>query len=286
MWFPFALVSALISGGRRVYDKHLTNTFGNFAMGFIVQAFSLLPCLALIFLLPHGTEIGSLPWRFWWPLLIIWCIYPVQTYFLYRAVREADVSTVTPVFCLLPVFNIITSFILLGEIPSVFGWVGIALIVCGTYLVLSQKTKNKIALSTPVVLMLAAVVCIAVGTSLDKISIQASNPPFYAFMNTFGAMVIFSILMYFHKEKDSFSKMVSKRWFWPFMLLGVLQAVSYVSMSYAFKYGPVSYVLAIRAGSYILAGVYGIIILKEAISTRKMIAFAFFLLGVLALAFA
>jgi uncharacterized membrane protein len=59
-----------------------------------------------------------------------------------------------------------------------------------------------------------------------------------------------------------------------------------VSMSYAFKYGPVSYVLAIRAGSYILAGLYGILILKESITNRKKIAFACFLLGVVALAFA
>jgi uncharacterized membrane protein len=55
---------------------------------------------------------------------------------------------------------------------------------------------------------------------------------------------------------------------------------------YAFKYGPVSYVLAIRAGSYVLAGLYGLIILKENISNRKIAAFICFLLGVLALAFA
>src|SRR3989338_11534428 len=112
MWLPFALLAALISGGRRVYDKHLTNTFGNFAMGFIVHAFTLLPSLLLIFILPNGTEIGSLPWRFWWPLLIIWFIlYPIQTYLIYRAVRESEISTVTPVMCLLPVFNVFSSFL-------------------------------------------------------------------------------------------------------------------------------------------------------------------------------
>ena len=145
MWFPFALLASLISGGRRVYDKHLTNTFGNFAMGFIVQAFSLLPSLVLIFLLPHGTDIGSLPWRFWWPLLVIWFVlYPIQTYFMYRAVREADISTVTPVMCLLPVFNVGTSFLLLGEVPTVFGWVGIILIVLGPIVVMEFDIFHKL----------------------------------------------------------------------------------------------------------------------------------------------
>lgn len=286
MWFPFALLSALISGGRRVYEKHLTNTFGNFAMGFIIQGFSLLPSLILIFLLPRGTEIGSLPWQFWWPLLIIWFIlYPVQTYFMYRAVREADISSVTPVMCLLPVFNVGTSFLLLGEVPSVFGWLGIILIVFGTYFMLRQK-KGEHGVSMPIILMAAAMFCVAIGSSLDKVSIQVSNPVFYGFMNTLGASVVFFILIYIYKEKDSFARMRSRKWLWPFILLGVLQAISYTSSMYAFKYGPVSYVLAIRAGSYILAGLYGIIILKEAFSTRKAVALACFLLGVIALAFA
>ncbi len=286
MWFPFALLSALISGGRRVYDKHLTNTFGNFAMGFIVQAFSLLPSLALIFLLPGGTEIGDLAWRFWWPLLIIWFVlYPVQTYFMYRAVREADISTVTPVMCLLPVFNVGTSFILLGEVPTFLGFTGIILIVLGTYFILRQK-KNSTNSSIPVFLMIVAMFCIAIGSSLDKISIQVSNPVFYGFMNTLGASVMFFILIHLYNEKHSFKHIFSKTFFWPLVFVGVLQAISFTASMYAFKYGPVSYVLAIRAGSYILVGLYGIIILKENLSARKIIALVFFSLGVLALAFA
>ena len=284
MWFPFAFLAALISGGRRVYDKHLTKTFGNFAMGFIVQAFSLLPSIILIFLLPHGTEIGALPWRFWWPLLIIWFVlYPVQTYLMYRAVREGDVSTVTPVMAILPVFNVATSFLLLGEKPSVIGWTGILLIVIGTCLMLWQKTKNK-NITLSVFLMIGAMLCVAVGSTLDKVSIQVSNPVFYGFMNTLGASFVFFILMFIYKEKESFIKMRSK--LWPFMLLGILQAISYTASMYAFKYGPTSYVLAVRSSGYILAGIYGIFFLKESFSTRKIIALTCFVIGVIALAFA
>jgi len=286
MWLSFALLSSLISGGRRVYDKYLTNTFENFAMGFIVQAFSLLPSVILIFILPHGTEVGMLPWRFWWPLLIIWFIlYPVQTYLMYRAVREADISTVTPVMCLLPVFNVGTSFLLLGEVPSIFGFLGIFLIVFGTYFALSQKKGNN-SFSAPVLFMVLAMFCIAIGSSLDKVAIQVSNPVFYGFMNTLGASVVFFVLIYLYKEKHSLKQMRSTKWLLPFILLGVLQAISFTSSMYAFKYGPVSYVLSIRAGSYILAGLYGIIVLKETFSTRKAIALLFFLTGVIALAFA
>ena len=280
------MVSAVIAGGRRVYEKHLTSTFGNFAMGFIAQIFSLLPSLCLIFLLPNATEIGTLPWRFWWPLLIIWFgLYPIQTYLLYRAVREGDVSTVAPVMALMPAFNVLSSFLLLGEIPTFNGWIGIILIVFGTYFVLWNRTSAK-NISLPVILMIGSTLCMAVGSTLDKVSIQVSNPAFYGFVNTLGAAIIFFILMHWYREKHSFHDMFSKDWFWPLVFLGVLQAISFTATMYAFKYGPTSYVLAIRAGSYVLAGLYGIIILKESLSARKIVALVCFLLGVMALAFA
>jgi uncharacterized membrane protein len=284
MWLPFALFSALISGGRRIYDKHLTNIFGNYAMGFVVQAFSLLPHLILIFLIPGGTEVGDLPWRFWWPLIIIWgVLYPVQTYLMYRAIRESDISTVTPVMCLLPVFNVGTSFVLLGEVPSIIGMIGILLIVLGTYMMLRKKNAET-KISMPVLLMIGAMFCIAIGSSLDKVSIQVSNPVFYAFMNTLGASIVFLVMIHFYKERESFKHMGYK--FWVLTFMGLLQALSFTASMYAFKYGPVSYVLAIRAGSYVLAGLYGVMVLKEDFSSRKKIAFICFLLGVLSLAFA
>ena len=142
--------------------------------------------------------------------------------------------------------------------------------------------KNNFSL--PVLLMLGCVFSMAAGSSLDKIAIQVSNPVFYSFMNTLGASLVLLILMCWYKEKDSFVNIKSK--FWLFVLMGILQAIAYVASMYAFKYGPVSYVLAIRAGSFILVGLYGIFILKENISPRKIVAIIFFSLGVLALAFA
>src|SRR3989338_424730 len=231
MWISFALMSALILAGKRIYEKRLSDTFGNFAMGFIVHAFSLLPMFILIFLLPGGTDIGSLSWTFWWPLLIIWFIlYPVQTYLMYRSMREGDVSAVVPVMALLPVFTVATSFVLLGEAPSILGWLGIILIVFGTYFMLWNKASPQ-KISIPVLLMIGSMFCLSIGTALDKISMQVSNPVFYSFVNTFGASVIFIILMHFYKERSSFVQMRSRFWF--LTLLGIFQAVGYISYIYA-----------------------------------------------------
>src|SRR3989344_8294931 len=171
MWIPFALLSALIWSGTRIYEKRLTGTFGNFTLGFAIKVFAILPILAFVFLLPGSREIASLPWDFWLPLLIIWFIlYPIQTYLLFRAIREGEISTVTPVMALLPVFNVVTSFFLLGEIPSMIGFLGIVLIVWGTYFMLKNKSEPGVKnnFSLPVLLMLGCVFSMAAGSSLDK----------------------------------------------------------------------------------------------------------------------
>ncbi len=284
MWLILSIFSAFVLGGKRVYEKYLTGIFGNFAMGFIIQAFSVVPTIVLLFVLPHALEIGTLPWRFWWPLIIIWLVlYPIQTYFFYRATREGDISTVVPVMALLPVFNVVSSYVVLHEAPSSLGLVGIAAIAFATYLMLWRK-KSAGGISKPVLLMISAVVCIAIGSTLDKVSIGASNPVFYSLMNTLGASIVFFILMHVYNEKHSFGKM--SKFFWQFTFLGVLQALSYTAAMYGFASGPTSYVLAIRAGGYILAAIWGLLVLKESFSFRKGFAFACFVLGVVLLALA
>jgi len=57
MWLYFALFSAVFVAGKRVYEKKLTTHFGNFTMGFIIQAFSLIPTLVLFLFLPLPKDI-------------------------------------------------------------------------------------------------------------------------------------------------------------------------------------------------------------------------------------
>src|SRR3989338_2315077 len=226
-WFPFALFSAIVLASRRVYEKNLTNAFGNFSMGFIVQAFSLLPTLALFLFLPLPDDIVNLPWKFWWPLLIIWFVlYPIQTYFFYPALREGELSETTPILALLPVFNILSSYLIIGELPTLLGGVGIVSIVFGTYLLLKnprQSTADKY--SQAVLYMIIAATCIAIGSTLDKVSISVSTPVFYSFMNTLGASVIFLFLIYIYKQQEELKKI--KIMVWPLVVLGIFQALSY-----------------------------------------------------------
>src|SRR3989344_4203933 len=160
MWLSLALLSSLLLAIRRIYEKDLSAKFGNFSLGFAMQFFGVFPMLILFFFLPLPSDLWHLSWNFWWPLLVIWIIlYPLQTYFLYRSLREGELSEVTPVSALLPVFNIATSFFLIGELPTPYGFAGIVLTVFATYLLLADTGSARVAYNKPVLFMIISIAC-------------------------------------------------------------------------------------------------------------------------------
>ncbi len=281
LWLPYALFSALVLASRRTYEKSLTNSFGNFSLGFIVQSFSLLPTLSLFFFFPIPDDFMHLPWRFWWPLLIIWFVlYPIQTYFLYRGLREGELSQTAPMVALMPVFNIVSSFVLLGERPSFFGLIGIGTIVLGTYLLLTDGVKKEHSqkFNKAVLYTIIATLCVAIGSTLDKISITVSTPVFYSFINTLGASLVFLVLMHIYRQRDDIPKMMRR--FWPFTLLGIFQALLYTAKMFAFSLGPTSYVVAVLSSGFLFTALFGILFMKEKVSLKKVSSFFLFVLGI------
>ena len=284
MWIAFALASALLLAVRRIYEKDLTSRFGNFSLSFLLMVFSIPAVLALFFFFPIPQNVFALPWDFWWPLIVIWVIlYPLQNYLLYRSLREGELSQVTPVSALLPVFNIVPSFFLLQELPNVFGAAGIITTVVATYLLLTDvRVGEKQKYNLPVLFMVGTVLCTAIGSTLDKVAIEVSTPVFYVCVNMIGASLVFLALTYLYRQQHELARV--KESFWTFTLLGVVMALAFVAFATAFTLGPTSYTLAIRSGGFIIAALWGVFLLKESFSSRKMAALVLFVLGTIALA--
>ncbi len=285
MWLSLALFSALLFGIRRIYEKELTGTFGNFSLGFVVQSFSVIPILALFFFLPIPQDIWALPWRFWWPLIIIWLVlYPIQTYFLYRSLREGEVSEVVPVGSLLPVFNVVSSYVLIGEIPTRYGLVGILAIVVATYILLKDAPGvGKFRINMPVLFMVIATLLPAIGSTLDKISIEVSTPVFYSFVNQFGVSIVFLVCTFAFGQQQDLKRIPEK--FWLLVSLGLVLAFGFTASMAAFVSGETSYVLAIRSAGFLLPVAWGLFFLREHISRRKIVALGLFAAGIVLLSF-
>lgn len=284
MWLSFALVSALLLAVRRVYEKELTAVFSNFSLAFALQIFSVIPLLALFLFLPIPQNISTLGGLFWVPLFIIWIILlPIQTYFLYRSLREGELSEVTPVAALLPVFNIVSSFFIIHELPTVWGGVGIIATVIGTYLLLTDVPRRERKLfNLPVLFMIITTACTAIGSTLDKVAIEASTPVFYSFVNVLGGAVVYLALTFAFGQQRELIRM--KDMFWTLCMLGIVLALGFVAFTSAFALGPTSYTLALRSGGFLAAALWGVFFLQESLSRQKIFALGLFVVGTIALA--
>lgn len=287
-WLPFALFTAIFVAGRKTYEKSLTDKFSNFTMGFITVSFALIPTGIMCFYFQNPPNILTLPWGFWWPLLVIWLIlYPIQTHFYYEATRNGQLSQVTPIQALMPVLNSFTSWLFLREHPTWYGAFGIAIIVVATYLTMFKEPEpgQKRAYTKESINMIIAVICFAIGTTLDKVSLEAlkplhlqSAPLLYSFINGIGATIVFVILILLH-GKVSEMKMLPKN-FLVFAVVGAGQALAFSSKIYAFSKGPTAYSSAVISLNFLLTTFFAIYFFKEKLNRRQIIALFLFLIGI------
>lgn len=284
MWFFLSLTSALLYSFRRLTEKELSQKINPFTLAFTLQFFSL-PAISLMLFFTTVPDLSSLSGYFWIPLLIIWIfLYPTQGFFYYKSLKEGELSYVLPLAGSIPIFNVAISWILLGEIPSIVGFFGILSIVAGIY---SLNIRPKTHISSPIIhlfrdkpsiFMIINCLCLALGTSLDKIAIKASNPLFYSFVNTLGASVVLFIMVLLTSRAKFYTQIINNSK--GLVILGVIQSFAFTAFILALSTGIVSYVAAIKSSSAILGSIWGFLFLKESLNRYKVISLVLILLGI------
>jgi drug/metabolite transporter (DMT)-like permease len=290
VWFLLALISAFLYSFRRFFEKDLSEKANPLTIGFAVQAFSL-PGLAMLLFFADIPNLYSLSFQFFWlPLLIIWIfLYPLQAYFYYKSLKEGELSFVLPLMSTIPIFTILSAWILLGELPSLLGLLGIFSIVAGIYF-LNMRANTKfyspvthLFHDRPSLFMIINCLCLAIGSTLDKVAVKASNPLFYAFINTLGASIILFVIAQI-TAKHFFPEI--KKNFKGFSIVGTLQAFAFITYIIALTTGIVPYVLAIKSSAAIIGTIWGFILLKESLTRNKITALVLIALGLGLIAFA
>lgn len=118
-----------------------------------------------------------------------------------RALALNDVSLIAPLRLVTPLLVIVTGFLFLREVPSVWGVVGITITVGGLYLLLSSAFSPRHLLRRGVVYGLVASVLFAFSFPLDKIAVASSSALFMtAFI--FSAIGIVTACMQWGRDRS------------------------------------------------------------------------------------
>ncbi|MCH8329363.1 MAG: EamA family transporter, partial [Nanoarchaeota archaeon] len=139
LWVLYSLLSAFGWATADVFTKKASNVDDYILILSRFLYSSPLSLLLLFFISIPKLEIG------FWIALSIFIPLEVSAWILYvKSIRNADLSLVVPFLSLTPVFLVFTSFVMLGELPTIMGFFGILMVVFGAYTLNLKDFKKGI----------------------------------------------------------------------------------------------------------------------------------------------
>ena len=223
-------------------------------------------------------------------LLISGSINAVTTVLVIKALKYSDLSVVAPIATFTPLFLLITSPLITGEVPTTFGLFGVLLIVFGSYMLNIKKRKNgylapfKVLLKEKgALLMLIVAFLWSITSNFDKIGVQNSSPIFWAIsVNVFVTLILFPVvLLRSHKLKLLFS---GRKFFQKLKILismGIVTALMLACQMTAINMTLVIYVISIKRISAVISVLFGHFIFKEKNVKERLAGSVIMVIGVL-----
>ncbi len=195
--------------------------------------------------------------------------------FLVKALQLGELSVLGPLNSYKSIIAILFGIVLLGEIPNLWGALGIALIIFGSYFVLDTTTeKFSLALlkNRGIQYRVYALALTAIEAIFIKKVIIASTPMIaFAVWCFFGALFSFVLLMIY---SDGIKKEIVKINFdiaGIFILLIICIGVMQLTTNYVFESMQVGYALSLFQLSIIISVILGHRLFNEANVVKKLL---------------
>jgi drug/metabolite transporter (DMT)-like permease len=225
---------------------------------------------------------------------------------IFKALSSSDLSLSVPMLSFTPVFLIGTSYLILHEVPSLFGFLGICIIVSGSY-VLNISAGHKHVLDPVRSMMrnrgswymLIVAFLFAVSINFDKIALLNSDPFFGMALTVMSIGIAFLFMSAYSRtvrtnqdrdlpdvplkeagQQDLPPRAVPVKQFTLLcLLIGLFVAIEAASINMAYTLQIVPYVIAIKRLSIIFMVLYGTIVLSEGDLTKRVIGAAIMVAG-------
>jgi drug/metabolite transporter (DMT)-like permease len=203
--------------------------------------------------------------------------------FLIKALQSGELSILGPVNSYKSVVGIIGGIILLGEVPNLWGMLGISLIIFGSYFVL-DTTEERFSLAllkkSEIQYRIWAMILTAIEAVFMKKVILASSATI-AFISwcCFGAFFSFILLFVYRLNIKKEVKKIDISYITKFFFLVVCIGIMQFTTNYTFKHLAVGYALSLFQLSTIVSVLFGYRFFKELDIRKKLIGSAIMIIG-------
>ncbi len=200
-----------------------------------------------------------------------------------KALQGGDLSVLGPINSYKSVVGIIVGIFLLGEIPNLWGVLGVALIIGGSYFVL-DTVGDRFSVATfkrpDIRYRIWAMVLTAIETIfIKKVILYSSTTISFIMWCWFGALFSFALLFAFQvriiRELRHIKAVHLPKYLWLVICIGIIQYTT----NYVFDHMDVRYVLALFQLSTIVSIVLGSHIFREKDIRKKMLGAVIMIVG-------
>lgn len=270
MGIIFALSAAVFMTAKDIVSKKLSSRLDGTFSAFASFAYALpFYFAALAIFYAFGLEVFDIRPGFWSYILIRSVTDTFAEWMKMSALAHCELSVVSSLLSLAPVFLLVISPIITGDhIPPV-GAAAVIVVVVGNLLIISPKREGKREFTPKGVMYAAgAAFFFSLNTCYDRLAVRSASPIFSGFvMTALAGMFLYPLVL---KRRSEISLMSAESK--PLTLRGLLELVFMVSKLYALKYLPGPYVVGIQRSSLLLSIAGGRIFLGERHLGRKLLA--------------
>ena len=286
LWLLFAVIGALFKSLADLLSKKLLRNRDEYIVMWSRPAFAV-PILLLILLF---IEIPKTDATFWLAVLIGAPINVIALLLYMRSIKISPLSLTIPMLGTTPIFILLVSYILLKEIPSIKGIIGIFIVVFGAYILGMDPNKKEflapfkslIKEKGPMLMLIVAFI-FSITATIGKVGMLHSNALFFTFTYITVMALIFSIII-LYKSKKNFYQI--KKNFFKFSLMGILMVAEFVFILTAFKYALVNYVISAKRASILFSVIFGFMFFKEKNIKERLLGAVIIIIGLIIISFA
>ena len=264
-WLHLALLAALSESLKDLFSKQSLRSVPPQLAGL---AACVIPIPLLLGVLLGTDSVPMLGSGFVPALLLGGTLNVLAMFQFMRALQASDLSLAIPFVSFTPIFLLVTSPLLVGDVSNAQDIGGIVCVVAGAY-VLHIQTVHQGPLAPIWAIfqqpgprrMLSVAVIYSLTSNFDKIGVQNSSPLFWSLSISSFMALGFLLLLRFLPMRNIQSP--PRRIIGVLLLIGLFQALGLLLHSHALSLGPVPSVIAVKRSSILFAAIWGMVFLRE-----------------------
>lgn len=279
IWFTLALMTALASASQDSWIKHKFSCHSTYEM----LGFPMLYSLPLIAVAVFWLTIPPLDTTFWWCFLVSIPLNGVAFFMHMRAIQISPLSLTLPYLSFSPVFMFGTGFLFLGELPNLWGALGVCIIVIGSYVLnINPSAYTPLApfraffKEKGSMIMLLVAILYSLAAVIGKKAILHSSVMFFTLI-FFLALNIITLLFIEITGKGKVAKLFAK----PLQggVAGVLLFAHLICHGWAISMTKAVYMISVKRMSILFGVIYGGVFFSEKNLFYRLTGAALMILG-------